>query len=59
MAKYDALLKSAKDIRKYFGKPVGVSMKELGEDAYIDLHIKVRIGDLMRLDKAIKTVEGK
>lgn len=45
----DALAK----LRSYFGKPVGITMQELGRDAYIDLSFKVRIGDLIDYDEAL------
>lgn len=31
----------------YFGGPQGVSLQELGHDAYVALEMKVRIGDLI------------
>lgn len=31
----------------YFGGPVEVSLKELGEDAYIEIPMQVRIGDII------------
>jgi hypothetical protein len=46
-------------LRKYFGKPVGITMQELGRDAFIDLSFKVRIGDLMDYDAALAAIEKK
>lgn len=45
----DALYK----LVSYFGGPTLVSLKELGEDALVDLRMKVRIGDLIEARKAL------
>jgi hypothetical protein len=37
----------------YFGGPQGVSMQDLGRDAYVSLEMKVRIGDLIDANAAL------
>lgn len=41
------------NLLKYFGGPVGVGLKELGRDAYVELPIRLRLGDLMDARYAI------
>lgn len=43
----DKLVEALKKLLAYFGGPQGVSMAELGHDAYVSLEMKVRIGDLI------------
>jgi hypothetical protein len=31
----------------YFGRPVGINLKELGHDAYADHKVRFRVGDLI------------
>jgi hypothetical protein len=37
----------------YFGGPQGVSMQDLGRDAYVSLEMEVRIGDLIDANAAL------
>lgn len=41
----------------YFGGPVGVSLHELGEDAYVEMParaVKLRVGDLIAAHAALE-----
>lgn len=43
----NTLREALEKLLRYFGGPVGVSMSELGRDAYVALDMQVRIGDLI------------
>jgi hypothetical protein len=51
IAKLEASLQT---LLKYFGGPQGVSMQELGRDAYVSLQTQVRIGDLIDAREALE-----
>lgn len=48
-----ALDASLRTLLKYFGGPQGVTMQELGRDAYVDLDVRVRVGDLIDAHAAL------
>ena len=42
----------------YFGAPSDASLKELGQDAYVEHATKVRVGDLMDARECLKFLPG-
>lgn len=53
---YEPMREALTKLLRYFGSPQGVSMAELGRDAYVSLEMKVRIGDLMDAHDALSTL---
>ena len=45
---------SLETLLRYFGGPVGVKLKDLGRDAYVELPVRVRLGDLIDARDALR-----